>query len=164
MCRRISVKFHSSDGGNNASKPTVDGIEFASENQVCRMCALCNGFLTCRFVSWLPLTPNFKVGILLWHLRTRFHYTRPHLRPPNRIITNIEIWGSGGNYKPDAKELRFSLANSIPPTDQESTTSQQYVRIGWLGWRGTSDRTCRGSPVSLADLTRWREPLREPRR
>ena len=86
ICRRISVNFHSSDGGNNASKPTVDGIEFASENQVCRMCALCNGFLTCRFVSWLPLTPNFKVGILLWHLRTRFYYTQPRFLAPNQTI------------------------------------------------------------------------------
>ena len=47
------------------------------------------------FVLLLPPTPNFNVGNLLWHLRTRFHYTQPHFRLPNRILPNIEIWGRG---------------------------------------------------------------------
>ena len=93
--RKISVNFQCSVEGNNASEGTVDGIGFASENPVCRNHVLCNGFVIRWFVLLLPLTPNFNVGILLWHLRTRFHYTQPQFRPPNRIIPNIEIWGRG---------------------------------------------------------------------
>ena len=125
LYRRVSVNFHLFVGGNNASQGTVDGIEFASANLFCQIYVLRHkrfGLLIC---SLLPRTPNFNVGNLLWHLRTRFHYTQPHFRPPNRILPNIDIGGRGGSRQLDAKVSWFTLANSIPPTDQEWTKSQK---------------------------------------
>ena len=92
----MSVNFHLSVGGNNASQGTVDGIEFASENQLCPVYVLCNDVEVGCLVLLLPRTPNFNVGNVLCHLRTRFHYTQPQFRPPTRVLPNIEIRGRGG--------------------------------------------------------------------
>ena len=92
----VSVNLYSLVEGDSPSRATVDGIEFASENQFCQIHVLCNAVVVCCFVFLLPRTPNFNVGNVLWHLRTRFHYTQPHFRPPTRILPNIEIGGRGG--------------------------------------------------------------------
>ena len=58
-----SVNFHLSVGGNNPSEGTVDGIEFASENQYCKICVLCNNVVVCCFVFCYPVPRISMLGI-----------------------------------------------------------------------------------------------------
>ena len=119
----VSVNFHLSVGGNNASQGTVDGVEFASENQLCQIYVLFNDVEVGYFFFVVTPYPKFQCWECAVSLANSIPLHAASLSSANPNSSQHCNWGSGGSHQPDAKVSWFSLANSIPSTDQESTKS-----------------------------------------